>query len=567
MRHTTYGILVIICLLLVGGSATAQQQAVAERHVVASGHEDATRIGLDVLRDGGNAIDAAVAVSMALGVAEPYGSGLGGKLVLLHYDAATETVHCIEALCAAPAEIDIDEYAALDRRTRGFGYRSVCVPGLPAGIYMAHQRWGTKPWAELIEPAAQLAERGVAVTDKAQIMFVPKAGYLNDDPEAKRLYLVDGQVPPVGAVLKHPELAASLRQIASDGPDAFYRGPIARSIVAAAQAAGSPLTLDDMASYEARLVEPLAIDYEGRRIYSCPPPLTGGITVLLTLEALEDRDWSRFGSRDAETIDAVGRVLLGVYPRVTDVIGDRPAAYADARALLTEANVIEIREQAEKLDPANPYESAVTAPAGQPDRVAGAPDHSSTTHFVVVDQHGNWVSATQSLSYHFGASVVAPGTGILLNNSMKNFGLSNRASVNVLEPAKRPRSTIAPILMLHDGEPVLALGIPGGQRIPTTTIQLLLDVLEFDRPLPAAIDLPRYHLRRPIGSREPQNMIDLEQGYNDALPDRLEALGWAVKLKPRSGQYFGGGNAARAQADGTILGVADLRRTNHAEGD
>ncbi len=562
MKYLTY----VVSLLLTTVVCFGQQAVSTQRYLVSSGHPSATRAGLEVLEAGGNAMDAAVTVSMSLGVAEPYGSGLGGKLVMLYYDAATKKVYCVEALCESPEGLDVERYRELERDVRVRGYQSVAVPGFLAGLHASYERWGTKPWAELIEPAAALAEAGVPMTAVARELYRPKVVHLQEDTQASAQYLDHGGLPGVGVVVKQPDLAATLREIGRDGPETFYNGPLAERIVRAARAHGSALTLKDFQSYKANFVEPLLIQYKGRTVYSCPPPLTGGVTVLMALDILEEYNWDGYSAQDPRTLHRVGGVLREVYPQVTRDIGDHPESPARALALLEDGNIqANYRRSLQASTINNPPKAP--EPAATTGRATSEPwDEASTTHFVVKDEQGNWVSATLSLSNHFGACVVVPGTGMLLNNSMSNFALLSADSVNGLATGKRPRSTIAPILMLDDNGPVFALGIPGGQRIPTTSIQLMLAMYEFGLGPAEAFDLPRYHLRRPRRSGEPDNLMDLEAGVSPELTEALSQLGWTVSSRDRDGKYFGGGNAAVLQADGRTLGVADLRRTNHAGG-
>jgi gamma-glutamyltranspeptidase/glutathione hydrolase len=566
MKNTKQLLLVLLLIVVPAVVAAAQQQVTARKYVVASGHPAATAAGLEVLRQGGNVIDAAGATSLALGVAEPYGSGLGGKLVMLYREASSGNVYCVEALCPSAAAMDPEQFSQLSSHDRQYGYSAVGVPGLPAGIYAAHQRWGSRPWAELVEPAAQIAEQGVEISPTMRSMFAAKTGTMKKDPEVARLYLVDNGAPPVGTVLRNPELARSLRLFAQGGAKAVYEGEIAERIVAAAQANGSPLSLDDFRDYRPQFTEPLAVCYRNHCVYSSPPPLTGGATVLAALKALEgQRQLDGKHPRDADYIDAVGRVLLCVYPEVSDVVADVPSARRDTQALLSATQARQFRKQAATIDPLHPYDALTSASAWQ----ANLDDlaYASTSHLVIADAAGNMVSLTQSLSYHFGASVIAPGTGILLNNSMSNFGTNRPSSVNYAAPSKRARSTIAPILVTKNGRPYLVLGIPGGQRIPTTTIQLLADVIDRRDSLGEAFDLPRFHVRRPVTSKEAYNIVDIEDDAPAALDEQLVELGWTPVRQKRDGHYFGGGNAIQYDRDGRLLGVADSRRTNHAAGD
>jgi gamma-glutamyltranspeptidase/glutathione hydrolase len=545
--------------------AAAQQAVTAERFVVVTGHPEATQRALSVLERGGNVMDAAVTASMCVGVAEPYGSGLGGKLMLLYRDGKTGEVSAVEAMCAASNSIDAAKFAKLRQRERYFGYQSVAVPGLVSGLHAAHAKWGSRPWQELVLPAAELAEEGVTIDEKSQRFYRAKAKQLKRDPECARLYLVDGEVPDVGDVLKNADLGQSLRLIAVEGPQAFYEGAIAEKLVAAAQAAGAPLTNDDFRAYKPRWNAPLAINFNGFETYSCPPPLTGGITVLTSLRALEHLDpLGARAARSGQYIDQLGRLLLAVYPPVTAKVADSPKSFDAARKLLGAESSRQIAASARNVDPHDPY--GETVPAGVGEATADDRPDASTTHLTIADRDGNIVCLTQSLSYHFGACTIAPGTGFLLNDSMSNFATRNPKGVNYPAPGKHERSTIAPIIATRDGKPVLALGIPGGQRIPTTTLQLLVDVLANDVPLVEAFERSRFHVRRPIGDDEAPNIVDVEADAPAELDAELKDRGWSVVRKRRDGSYFGGGNAIKFHGNGQLEGVADLRRTNFAAG-
>lgn len=552
-------------VLLYSRPAPTQQLFVAEQFVVVTGHPDATAAALEVLQNGGNVMDAAVTASMCVGVAEPYGSGLGGKLMLLYRDGSTGKISAVEAMCAASGSLDSDKFAKLRSRDRYFGYKSVGVPGLVAGLHAAHEKWGSWPWKDVVLPAAGLADRGVTIDEKSQRFYRAKVTQLKRDAETARLYLVDGAVPQIGDVMRNADLAQSLRSIAADGPSAFYEGEIAKRIVAAAEAAGAPLTLDDFRNYCPRWNEALAIYYNGYEVYSCPPPLTGGTTVLTSLRALEHLDpLGARASRSSSYIDQLGRVLLTVYPPVTSGIADSEESFVAARKLLEAESARQIASQSRAVNPSDPYNDAVPARVGEAtgdDR----PD-ASTTHLTIADADGNIVCLTQSLSYHFGACTIAPGTGFLLNDSMSNFSTRNPDGVNHARPGQRERSTIAPIIAARDGKPILALGIPGGQRIPTTTLQLLVDILGNEVPLAEAFERPRFHVRRPIGDDEARNIVDLEEDAPRELDAELKELGWQTVRMRRNGSYFGGGNAIKYRPDGKLEGVADLRRTNFAAG-
>lgn len=539
----------------------AQQQIQASKYAVASGHPTATAIGLEVLRDGGNVIDAAIATSLAVGVAEPYGSGLGGKIILLYREASTGKVYSIVGLCTSPSALDAEKFANLPTSQRELGYMAVGIPGLVAGLDEAYQRWGSKPWKELVEPAAELAESGIIIDKTMQGLYKSHVRDLQADEEAAALYLNQNALPPVGARLKNADLAATLRDMAENGASSFYTGPTARQIVYAARAEGSAMTMADWESYEAEVGEALAINYRGNRVYSCPPPLTGGTTVLATLKTFEQMPRLDASATPVQYANQMGRVMLGLYPLVQARIGDGPHSLADAQEMISQVAAQQILAIAEKIDPRNPY------PRKEVEAAADGLPTASTTHLVVADVAGNMVSLTQSLSLHFGAAVVAPGTGFLLNDSLSNFSVHDPENINYVAPNKRARSTIAPIIVTRDDKPLLTLGIPGGQRIPTTTIQLLWQVLDQEQSLRDTFAASRFHLMRPVTSKQPFNRLEFEADAPAEWDSELEALNWQVKRYPRNGTYFGGGNGIHYSADGSLFGVADPRRTNFVGGD
>ncbi|QDV72516.1 Gamma-glutamyltranspeptidase precursor [Planctomycetes bacterium K2D] len=544
-------------------AARADLTVVCRDYAVTSGHPDSTGVGLEVLRAGGNVVDAAVATSLALGVAEPYGSGIGGKGMLLYREAATGKVYALEAMCQAPAGLDAEAFAKLRRRDRYYGYQAVAVPGLVACLGDAHRQWGSKPWEELVLPAADLADEGVVVSAPMYSLMRPKRNLLRRDDAAAAMFLADGETPAVGSRMKYPLLAETLRTIAKGGPRAFYEGPIAEQIVATCKAGGSPMSLSDLRDYRIRHVAPLEADWEGYHLAAAPPPLTGGTTVLATLKSLEGvAALHACTERDATYIDLVSRSLLALYPEITRTVADVPDAAEDAAWLVSDAGATAVRDAAERLDPASPETPALRSAGVTADDTADA----STTHLIVADREGNIVCLTQSLSYHMGAGVVAPGVGVLFNNSMSNFSTRNPDAVNHVAPGKHERSTIAPVIVTQDGKPVLTLGIPGGQRIPTTTIQLLVDHLLLGAPLRETFDRPRFHVVRAASSSQPPNVVDLEGGSPAGLDAELEALGYRTARHTADGHYFGGGSAIRWTGDG-LEAVADQRRTNDAAGD
>ncbi len=523
----------------------------AREALVVSGHAVATEAGLEVMRQGGNAIDAAVAVSLVLGVAEPYGSGLGGKLAFLFYEAETASVYCLQALTAASERVRTDITRAQVRR----GYISACVPGLPAGLYSAHRRWGTKPWPALVQPAIQRAREGVPVTPTMRDYLAEYSYLLLNDPEATKHFYPYAQPPLLGDRVPNEDLAVTLERYASHGAQGFYTGKTAESLVRAVQAGGGRLTLEDLASYRATFSEPFQIAYRGYSVYSPPPPIIGGPLYLLALKVLA-QDAKRFSADDVEWMDQLARVMQQVYPVVYNVAADYPDSVQRTAALLNQQTARRLFDQAQQANPRNPF-------VGQLGYVDDEPSE-GTTHFVIIDPAGNVVSATQSIGLSFGAGVIAPGTGFFLNNDMNNFAYFTPTSINFPAPGKRSRSSITPTLVLRDNRPVLAIGGSGGGRIPTAVLQATVRMLDLDMEPTATIAAPRFHLHRPMTRQDAVNQIQLEHGWPAALERQLRDRGWQPQR--RTVRYFGTVNAAIQDADGKLIGAPDPRRSNTAGG-
>ena len=533
----------------------------AAHGMVVAGHPQAAQAGVDILQAGGNAIDAAVAVSLALGVAEPYSSGLGGKLMLLYYEAASGRTYALDAMDAA-GSLDVAAYLRRPEEDRSYGYGSVCVPGLAAGLWTAHQKWGRQPWAANIAPALKLARAGFEVLPKTRIFFAEQEKKLRrGDAEIARLYLPDGKLPVVGSHLANADLARTLELLAQHGRDGFYRGPVAAAIVAASAQGGGALTLDDLAHYEARLVEPIGLDFRGYRLLASPPPTNGAPLFLTIMKALEDETFAGGPLRSAVNLDRIGRVWREVQPLVQRGLGDAPEAYFNYEKMIAPDSIAAIRRRARAPT------VAVPAVAWWDDSGASESAMAATTHFIVADAAGNIVCATQSQSLHFGAGVVPSGTGVVLNDSMSNFAYTDPRSINYVAPGKRPRSTIAPTIVFRSGQPILAIGIPGAARIPTALLQVLLDRLAFDRPLREAIGDTRVHFEL-NWRKDNQESLQAEASLPAADFAALSRLGWKVELAEPAGagQIFGGINAIEVNAAGGYTGYADPRRTNAARG-
>jgi len=542
-------------LAVFAGAPVVTVNVVRSDHaMVVAGHPEAAEIGAEVLRAGGNAIDAAVAVSLALGVAEPYGSGLGGKLMLLYYNATVGQTFVVDAMDAAPTSLDVAMARQWTSAERSTGWKSIAVPGLPAGLDAAHRRWGSLPWSEVVEPARALAQQGARVEPKTQTLFAERLDRLRNDPDLARVFLRGGEVPEVGVRLPNPDMAETLRRLGEAGGVSFYRGELGQQISAAILAGGGGITPNDLASYRVRIIQPMRMSFREFEIVTSPPPSTGAAMFLPVMKALETALDLDLPLRDPENLSLVGQVWREVQPRIYAEIADTLDAVTRFEALLDDDYIAALR--------------AKIGLGGESGLVPALEDtNASTTHFVIVDAAGNIVSATQSLSLHFGAGVVVPGTGIILNDSMSNFSYSDADSPNAVAAGQRPRSTISPTIVFENGQPRLALGLPGGSRIPTAMLQVLLDRLTWHRPLEEAIGDVRIHFN-PAWRNGGVDALEVESGLDLEVIQALSNRGWTVEIKEPAGQglHFGGVNAIEFEAGGGLSGFADPRRSNWATG-
>jgi len=539
---------------------------------VIAGHPEAAAAGLAVLKAGGNAIDAAVATSLAVGVAEPYGSGLGGKLLLLYYEAKSGRTFVIDGMDACGSAVDIETYRKLPDDAHSYGYSSVCVPGLAAGLWAAHQKWGVKRWADDVAPAIALARAGFEILPKSRDFFEEQIKKLRrGDAELARLYLPEGAAPVIGSRLKNEDLARTMEQLAAQGRDGFYRGAVAEAIITASQKGGGLLTRDDFERYEARVTEAIGIDFHGYRVLAAPPPATGPAIFLTIMKALEAEDFSEGPLRTSKNLDKMGRVWRVVAPLVSRNIADVESARFNFEKLVAPDSIKAIREEAfASAIKATTSGFSATIPASlvRSDEPLNYEDPAAaTTHWLVADAAGNLVCATQSQSLHFGAGVVPLGTGIVMNDSMSNFAYGDSKSVNFIAPGKRPRSTISPTIVFRDGKLAFALGIPGAARIPTALLQVLLDKLILNRPLAEAIGDTRIHFAAALKKDGPE-IFEAEQSLPESVAAEMSLRGWRVGLPEVAGRgrHFGGINAIEFNADGSMSGYADPRRTNLAVG-
>ncbi len=548
-------------------STESAAPARAARHMIAAANPIAARAGLEVLRAGGGAVDAAIAAQMVLNLVEPQSSGIGGGAFMLVYDAASGQVLAYDGRETAPAAATPGLFLDGEGKPLKFfdaviGGRSVGVPGLLAMLDLAHRRHGRLPWARLFEPAITLAEKGFAVSPRLNELIARGRG-LDVFPETRATFLTaDGAPKPVGARLANPAFAATLRLIARDGVAPFYRGAIADDIVAAVRGAAlmpGVLARADLAGYAARVREPVCRGYREWRVCGMGPPSTGGVTTLQILGILENFDLAALAPGSVEAVHVVSEASRLAYADRARFLADDDFAAVPVRGLLDRAY---LARRAGRIDPDRTMGRAA---AGEPPSSAGllrAPDQgaegSSTTHLSVVDADGNAVAMTSSIESAFGSRLMV--RGFLLNNQLTDFSfrptIDGIAVANRVEPGKRPRSSMAPTLVFdRDGKLVMAVGSPGGSRIIGYVVQSLIAALDWGLDVQRAVSLP-HHVNR-------NGPIDLEEDTAiAALEAALVARGHqVVRRKLTSGLH------AIAVTAAGLEGAADPRREGVALGD
>ncbi|HSI15490.1 MAG TPA: gamma-glutamyltransferase [Chthoniobacter sp.] len=537
--------------------ACAETVAHGTHGAVASVNPLATQAGLEVLKNGGNAIDAAIAVGVTLGVVDSHNSGLGGGCFMLIRRANGEFV-AIDGREMAPAAASRDMFLRDGKADSDLSMTGALASGVPGSVAVyayAVEKFGRKKFSELLLPAAKIAEEGFAI-DR---IFAAKIGSVEDDlrnfeaPKAL-LFHEDGTPLAKGETLKQPDLATSLRALAEQGPDWFYRGPYAAKVAEWMKAHGGIITAEDFANYHIALREPVRGTYRGAEIVSFPPPSSGGVHVLEILNMLENFDLAKL---DEPT-------------RVHVIAEAMKLAFADRAYWLGDPDFVPVPQGLLRKDYAKDLASRIHL-----DSIAEVPTHGEppdattavfgkkhTTHFSVADAEGNWVACTQTINTTFGSKVIVPGTGIFLNDQMDDFsaqpGTPNAfglvgAEANAVAPGKRPLSSMSPTIVLRDGHPILSIGAAGGPTIISQTVLNLVAVLDLGLSLDAALAQPHFH------HQWQPDELRLEARASDAVREFLTKLGHHIDPV----NHIGAANGV-AWSDGTFTAASEPRVPSEA---
>ncbi|MFD7668338.1 gamma-glutamyltransferase [Streptomyces sp. NPDC059788] len=546
--------------------------AVGYGGAVSSVDADASAAGIEVLRKGGNAVDAAVATAAALGVTEPYSSGVGGGGYFVSYDAKSRTVRTLDGRETAPRSADsglfLEDGTPIPFDQAVTSGLSVGTPGTPATWDTALDRWGTRPLGELLKPAEKLARDGFTVDATFRAQTAANEARFRDFPATARLFLPGGRLPVVGSTFKNPDLARTYKELGDKGVDALYDGRLGEDVArtvrkppvrpgADRRVRPGDLTAKDLRQYEVRGQAPTRSRYRGLDVYGMAPSSSGGTSIAEALNILEHSDLSELSEKDylhryieASRIAFADRGRWVGDPEFEDVPtrGLTSQRFADSRACL-------IKDDAVLTSPLAPGDPRHPRPCDAGGRAAPTTyEGENTTHLTVADKWGNVVSYTLTIEQTGGSGIVVPGRGFLLNNELTDFSFApaNPAvhDPNLPGPGKRPRSSMSPTVVLRDGRPVVALGSPGGATIITTVLQSLLNHLDRGMPLVDAIAAPRASQRNAAAT-------ELEPGLWDSpVRAQLEAIGHTFTRNPEIGAAAG----VQRLPDGRWLAAAEKVR-------
>lgn len=539
--------------------------------MVATVQQDATKAGLEIMRAGGNAVDAAVAVGFTLAVTHPQAGNLGGGGFLLMRFAKGD-VHFLDYREKAPAAATENMYLdAQGNVVPGLslvGYKAAGVPGSVAGMVYAQKKWGKLPLARVMQPAIRLAREGFVLSYDDSQSFQDKN--LAKFPESRRIFQRDGNFYQQGEVFKQPDLARTLERIASN-PDDFYRGKMAQEIAAAVQKGGGLITARDLAEYNVVERAPIHGSYRGVDIYSAPPPSSGGVALMEILNILEGYDLSQLGNRSAQAMHLTTEAMKRAFFDRADFLGDPDFSTIPVNELTDKKYAAAWREGIDP-DHASPAKALTRPKFGDLDRDAKLkpvallePEH--TTHYSVVDPEGNAVAVTTTLNDTMGSRVTLEGLGFLLNDEMDDFaakqGVPNgygliQGPANAVGPKKRPLSAMTPTIVTKDGKLLLVLGSPGGPTIITTVANILMGVVDYGMNIQEAVNAPRFHHQW-----LPDEVRIERQGIS---PDTLKLLQFKGHTVTRTGYW---GDAECIMVDpktGERLGATDYRNNGRAEG-
>lgn len=513
-----------------GRNYSIQKKITCRKGAVVSAHPLASMVGLDILKQGGNAFDAAIATQLALAVVYPAAGNIGGGGFMVAHLKNGRNI-CVDYREKAPANASRDMYLDKDGNAQmnlsQYGYLASGVPGTVAGLF-ASMKYAKLPFSKLIQPAIDLAENGFAITaSQASSFNYNRKEFLAQN--ASPVAFVKEEKWKAGDLLIQKELANTLKRIRDHGQKGFYEGETARLVVAEMQKGNGIISLEDLKSYEAKERPVVDYDYKGYRIISMPLPSSGGLIVQQMLKMIEQRNIAAMGFQTAASVQLMTEAERRAYADRAEFLGDPDFVKVPVKTLVSEAY---LKERMKDYEPGKAGNSKLTG--------AGIIKESEeTTHLSVIDAEGNAVAVTTTLNDGYGSHTVVAGAGFILNNEMDDFsvkpGIPNMYGAlgndkNAIAPAKRMLSSMTPTIVLKNNDPYLVVGTPGGTTIPTSVFQTLVNILEFDMPVEDAVNKPKFH------HQWSPDRIDIEKDFPEDVKKQLEAMGYQVKVREAIGR-------------------------------
>jgi len=483
-------------LFLIPAWTTAAFAQQVGNGIVVSDSELATKVGMEILKRGGNAMDAAVATAFALGVVDPASSGVGGGGFMVIYQAKEKKAHVLDFRETAPSATRRDLYIKGGRPAPALsltGALAVAVPGEVAGLTEALKRFGTLPLPTVMAPAIRYAAEGFPLRGHLRHAIERQFPSIRKSPDLARVFLAKDEVLPEGERIRQPELAETLKAVAEQGAQVFYQGWIAQAIVETIKKEGGILTLDDLRNYKPVWREPIIGSYRKRHVITMPPPSSGGIALIQMLNVLEGYQLHLIPHNSATYLHLLAETMKHAFADRAQYLGDPDFVPAPTEKLTSKEYAAWIRGRISSVRTFSPRYYGLAS---------FKPEQGGTTHFGVLDRSGDAVSCSLTINTQFGSKVIVPGTGVILNNEIDDFSIEPAVpnvygligtEANSIQPKKRPLSSMTPTIILQDDRPVLIVGASGGPRIISATLQTILNVVDFHLPLKRAIESPRIH--------------------------------------------------------------------------
>ena len=494
LKHLT--LLMVMLVFFSSTKAASQWPVMADQGMVVSAHHLATKVGVNVLKQGGNAVDAAIATAYALAVVYPAAGNLGGGGFMTVRMSSGEKSFLDfreKAPLTADQSMYLDSLGQVIKGKSTKGHLAVAVPGTVAGLESARIRFATKSRSQLINPAIKLARSGFVLEGGDVEMLQLATDDFKQDEGLSKIFLHHGEPFKEGDRLIQSALGKTLERIKRNGSDGFYKGITAKEFVNASRNGGGIITAEDLNQYETRVLPPVECDYRGYHLISAPPPSSGGVILCEMLKILETYSLKSYGFNSAKTVHVMVEAMRHAYHDRNTLLGDPAFVDNPIDYLLSQKHIDDLRNQ---------IQDSMATPSISPNPITEWNEGVNTTHFSVVDRWGNAVSMTYTLNAWFGAKVLAGKTGVILNDEMDDFtiklGEPNQfkliqGNANQIQPGKRPLSSMTPTIVTKDGEVVMILGTPGGSRIITAVLQTMINVIDFDMNIQEAVDAPRFH--------------------------------------------------------------------------